>query len=586
MNNLSKVFDRLKGLTKAIIRYPLTEAILVAAAILNTIAINTTFEYEKELLSLLVGAVLTATLQGVYERFFTKDLYRFGLMILGALLTFGYYLILLRAPELSLEIMVRTLVALFALLIGYIWVPVIKSKTDFNASFMAVFKAFFQTVLYSGVLYGGVSLIIFAINYLIVEVSGKAFAHSANIVFVLFAPLFFFSLVPVFLGERHKDLGTEELEPLEAAIAKATYCPRFLEILISYIIVPVAAVYTVILVLYIGLNVTGSFWSRNLMEPLLVSYAIAVILVYILSSTIDNKFVNLFRLIFPKVLVPVVVFQIVSSYLNLGNTGIVHTKYYVLLFGAFAACAGVVMSIFPPKRNGIIAGLLIAFALVSIVPPVDAFTVSKNSQINMLEAALEANGMLEDDEIIPNGNVSEDDRIRISQSVSYLYNMGYLDQLSFMPEDFRMYSDFFDTFGFNEYSDYQNGEFRDFYVNYDYSRPFDVSGYDFVRTMSLYEDGYFESANFTDGIETYHFELEGMNLVFMDKAGSVAITFNLDEIMTEVEAMPNGMFSEEKSFEAENDVVKVKLILTNAQIMYYGADRSYYVDFFVAVKFK
>ena len=54
------------------------------------------------------------------------------------LLTAGYYLIIMQAPSLSMEIEIRTAVALFALLIAFIWVPVIKSKISFNKSFMIV----------------------------------------------------------------------------------------------------------------------------------------------------------------------------------------------------------------------------------------------------------------------------------------------------------------------------------------------------------------------------------------------------------------------------------------------------------------
>ena len=79
----------------------------------------------------------------------------------------------------------------------------------------------------------------------------------------------------------------------------------------------------------------------NRLEPMLVAFAITVILVYILASKIENKIPQLFRKVFPKVLVPIVVFQIVSSVLRTQDTGITHGRYYVILFGIFAAVSGV-----------------------------------------------------------------------------------------------------------------------------------------------------------------------------------------------------------------------------------------------------
>ena len=150
--------SRLRGLTDAISRYPLTTAFLVIAAIINAIDINNEKDLSKTLLTLAVGAFLSAVSQVVYERFFSKTSIRFGLMIFVIVLTAGYYLIILPIlTTLSMEIMIRTAVVLFALLFAFIWVPVIKSKISFNNSFMIAFKAFFNSLLFSVVIFRGSS---------------------------------------------------------------------------------------------------------------------------------------------------------------------------------------------------------------------------------------------------------------------------------------------------------------------------------------------------------------------------------------------------------------------------------------------
>ena len=73
---------------------------------------------------------------------------------------------------------------------------------------------------------------------------------------------------------------------------------------------------------------------------------------------------------------PIVIFQIISSIISLSDTGITHTRYYVILFGLFAATAGILMSFLPVRKNGVVAAMLIIFTVLSVVPPVDAFTIS------------------------------------------------------------------------------------------------------------------------------------------------------------------------------------------------------------------
>ena len=234
-------------------------------------------------------------------------------------------------------------------------------------------------------------------------------------------------------------------------IQKAAHCPKFLEVLISYIIIPLLAVFTFILLIYIVQNIGGDFWTDNLLEPMLVSYAITVILVYILASEINNRFTEWFRKIFPKILVPIVIFQIVSSILKMSDMGLTHNRYFVIIFGVFAAIVGILLSFLPVRKNGIVALLLIIFSAISIVPPVDAFTISRNSQTETLENVLVKNNMLENNQIKANASISDKDKEIITNSMSYLSRMEYTNKIEWLPDDFNMYEDFSDTFGFEEF---------------------------------------------------------------------------------------------------------------------------------------
>ena len=155
---------------------------------------------------------------------------------------------------------------------------------------MITFKSFFIALFFSGVLMAGISIIIGATDQLIFSIDSKAFSHASNLIFLLFGPIYFLSLIPFYPGKANEDK-----ENLPEAIQKAANCPKFLEVLISYIIIPLIAVFTLILLIYIIQNIGGEFWTDNLLEPMLVSYAITVILVYILASELENKFAIYFR---------------------------------------------------------------------------------------------------------------------------------------------------------------------------------------------------------------------------------------------------------------------------------------------------
>lgn len=594
MKWFTRLMDKLKGLTNAITRYPLTAVILLAAAVIVAISINEEKNYTKLILTCAVGAMVCASLQAAYERFFIKVSARIILMGSGILVTLGYYFIVRSAPELSMEVGIRTGVALLALGLAFIWVPVIRSRISFNESFMAVFKTLFHSAFYSVIIYAGCSLIILAVDTLITDVSYKAYPYTANVVFVLFTPLYFLSLIPVYPGKKDKDGDNDKNSAQDELINKAAFCPRFLEILISYIIIPLTAVFTVILLLYIVLNIRGEFWTNNLLEPMLVSYAIAVILIYILASRMENKFAVLFRRIFPKVLVPIVLFQITASILNTGDTGVTHTRYFVILFGIFAVFAGIIMSLLPVRKNGIIAAMLIVFCAVSIIPPIDAFTVSRISQEKMLKSVLIQNEMFKNNVIIPDSSISDQDKKKIVSFVEYLSMMGYTDKIEWFPHDFRLYEDFYNTFGFYEY-DIPDNVNRTVNVFLNSMTPIDIAGYDALTRTNIHSEENMESQICNIQKSGMEYTLvkektgEKYDIILTDDRNNELIRFNTEDIFSRYKSYASDkaeISKDEANFSTENERVKLTIVVQEAGINSSFNQNFNYADFYILVRFK
>ncbi len=316
----------------------------------------------------------------------------------SALLTVGYFLILWPAPEISAEISVRTLVAVIALTCAVLWIPSFKGKADFNQVALVHFKSVFTSVLYSGVLSAGLAAIITTVDILLFHVNNDAYPYMMTIVWVLFATIYYLSLLPKFNSAEKADIQT---------VRAAVNYPRFLEILVSYIAIPLVTAYTVVLFAYFIKILVTLHWPSGQLGPMVLIYSTAGLVIFVLASLLENRFSVLYRKVFPKVLIPIVIMQMISVGIRLNAYGVTESRYYVVLFGVFSIVIGILLSLKPVSKNSTMALLAAVFAILSIIPPVDAFTVSRVSQINRVEMILETEGILTKGKLTPKANVPE-----------------------------------------------------------------------------------------------------------------------------------------------------------------------------------
>lgn len=603
MKNIKKLFITLRGFTSTINRYPITILLFTFSAILTGFSIdNGDIENYTELLfTFIVGAAVFMVLQIIYEQCFQNTNIRLVFSVLAALAALVYYLLVRFAVEdFSEEHVIRTLVLLFVLVIAFMWIPTIRSKVGFSENFMVVFKAFFIVAFYSLVLFLGISLIIVAIDMLIVNVDSRAYSHVGNLIVLLYAPIHFLSLIPIYppnssSAKSESEYNEEDKSLLRLRLNKAIEPSKFLNGLISYIAIPITAIYTIILLLYIVLNITGDFWRDNLLESLLVSYSVIVIVVYLLASVLKSKSAIYFRKIFPKVLIPVVLFQTISSIIKIGELGITSGRYYVILFGIFATVSAVLFSFRPNHNNNVIAPILIVLSLISIFPPIDAFKVSKENQISRLSKVLEENNMLIDDKIIPNDSLSEDEEQIIINSVRYLSRMNYLNEISWLKSYGQNY-DFEGIFGFSQYGksiDTEMNEVRRYNL---YDRiPIDISVYDFFVAAEFFGDNnqdYLDVSFWKD--KTYTLVQEKDNdigeIILKDEEGNEMIRYSLSSIFDgfkDKEERFGEIPLEEAQFVVENNKAIICIVTRAINYEEWEDENAYqHIDAYILVKIK
>ena len=527
----NRLFQQFAGITDAIKAFPLTTFFLFILFIVNLVEINGTVTHYDKWLATLAVAVFAVSVADL----FAKRILTYSI----ALVFTGLFFLVISANDLILAI--QTAVVLCALMMGFIW----RAEENFSARFFHIFKGALITAFFSIVIFVGLFLIYAAVDYLLFTLDSSVMEYIAATVFGLFTPLFFLSLT------------MKDEEPA-----------RILEVLLSYVIVPLTMVYAVILVIYIALHFTD--WSENLLEPLLVSFATTVLIVYFLTYLLDNTLTKWFRLIFPKVLIVIVLYQLVVSIMKIGEAGITHGRYFVILFGLFAVIIALVIT-FIQKKQWLVAPIFIGFSLLSIIPPVDAFTISKNNQAQLLQERLQSLDMF-GGEIQPNNDISVEDKYFITEKFDYLRQMDY--DIAWLPNE-----SFTQLFGFSP--QYENGMNEMYYTaNLKWGEPivYPIESYDYFVQISVSPNppnNFFELANNTQLL------LQKDQLVLV-KNDTELLAWPLEELDTLFTDSYRELSLEEATLKTENDRAMLQIVVQSTQL--YGNERNAELYIFVQVK--
>ncbi|MEI8216669.1 MAG: DUF4153 domain-containing protein [Eubacteriales bacterium] len=574
MKRIKEIFKvMIKGMSVAALRFPLTVLSLLAAASLICMEIYKGgapgLLTQKIIVTLIVSSVLGMCAQFSWERFEKLSKYRLAIHGGSLLLAIGYFLIVWPAPELTAEIGIRTAIAVFALICAVLFIPTIAKKSDLSADFNQValvhFKSAFTSVLFSGVLSGGLAAIIAAVDILLFKVNTNAYAYMFTIVWVLFATIYYLSLLPNF--NKFGEEGNVKLE-------KAISYPKFLEILISYIAIPLISAYTLVLVAYFIKILVTFNWPNGQVAIMVLFYSAIGLVVFVLSSSIENKFNIFYRMTFPKILIPIVVMQLVSVFIRINEYGITESRYYVVLFGIFSIIIAVILSIWPIKRNKFIAIIAAILALISIIPPIDAFTISRNSQISRVEIMLQDQGILKDQKLYPKADVPKQTKAEVTSILSYLDNRSSLKYITWLPKDFKLYENMEKTIGFPpEYNNVNPDGTQYIYLTVDNQKPMDITGFDRISTMY--------SGRFDKTTPDVVFNIRGIDyslgfsrinsneslINLKDAKGTTLISMNLYEkvktLLDSNTASKNMIAPELMTFDSEKNGYKMRVVFQN-----------------------
>jgi hypothetical protein len=227
------------------------------------------------------------------------------------------------------------------------------------------------------------------------------------------------------------------------------------------------------------------------------------------------------------------------------------------------------------SRNGVIALLAAGFAIFSVIPPVDAFTVTRVSQISRLEGMLHSAGILVDGQLVPQANVDLTVRRETTNVLHYLEQHDYLDQVRWLPKDFMAYQDMQATLGFPPTYAYAPDFGQSYFVNLSPQTALPIGGYDVLLQASSWRQQPAQAQDFTVQGTPYRLLLTRTSsaeviVSVLDADGAELISTGLRDfaaaLLSNSAAQPKEMLSaEQMTLDAVNGQNQLRIIFQNIQ---------------------
>ncbi|NLJ99424.1 MAG: DUF4153 domain-containing protein [Tissierellia bacterium] len=577
---IKEVFGSIKNSFK---RFPITIGISTTLVIMLIILLEKRFQLTPSSRTVLqrvnmiiaLGIPLSLCIKLVYEK-------REGLnrvhktigYILGTGILILYYFFLLK--DFSTTSIIRYIGVSLFLYLAFSYIPWIDRKEDFEFYIIRVFSSFFLTIIYSAVLYFGISAILFATDQLFdVNIPGKFFYYSFLVVAGIFAPSLFLARIPE---------GNHSFDKYEY--------PRSLKILLLYIVIPLITIYSVILYAYFAKIIITRNWPRGLVSHLVLWYSfISVAVIFFITPILkENRWANRFKFWFPKLIIPILIMMFISIGTRIRTYGITENRYFVLVLGLWVFGIMLYFALRKKSKNIIIPITLSIISLNAVFGPLSSFAMSSRSQNDRLQSILRRNKMLVNNKIVKApDNMFTDDKMEISMILKYFDTYHSLDDVKYLEKNFKV-SDMESVFGFPYMEkDINESNYFNLFIE---DRAIEITGYDYLLEGYKIVDGVklkdnlVASYNMTnnkfnikDDELVYEADLKDIGLGIIEKHGG-----NIANIENQ-----NLLNMDQMIFIDENDKVKVKFMINSISGEKGNRPDEYIfenIDYYVLVKIK
>lgn len=252
----------------------------------------------------------------------------------------------------------------------------------------ALFLRLCTSVLYSGFLYTGIVLALTALHLLFdVDIDGEFYFEIFIVVISLFNTWFFVTGI-----SKNTQLYNDIKE-----------YPKGLKIFTQYILLPLLAIYLLILYAYSAKIIITQNWPKGIVSYLITIVSIlgifTFLLIYPYGKQKGNEWIEKANTGYYYLLFPLVLLLAIAIYIRISNYGITINRYLICLFGFWVFLLSIYFSL--KKTNiKIIPISLAALLFITSFGPWGMFSLSEKDQSKRLVHILEKHQFLKDGKII------------------------------------------------------------------------------------------------------------------------------------------------------------------------------------------
>ncbi len=406
--------DFTEKLRTLVTRFPFPVIFIAVLAVLFFIVINQRdADVPQRLWAFFATGIPIVLMFSLLTENFKNQLVRYGTILLAILLLLLHVIFMPEKLQ-TVHIYQLTVIGLSAALACF--VISFYRKND-AVSFWEFSKTSVIQIIISGVfaqvLMMGLSLAALALNQLFkIKIEDEVYQNLAVICYGLFMPLFFLANIPAGEDKFKTELRNE----------------KFIKILGLYIVMPVLAVYTIILYVYfIQIIVNWELpngWVSWMVTVLALAGFITLMLQYA-QRTENNKITVFFARYFPLILLPLLVLMSVGIFRRISDYGLTINRAYVLVFNFWLYGISIYLLITQSKYLKYIIYSFVIIAVFVSVGPWSVYAVTKHSLLNETRDLLTGiqyldNGKMKDIETLKSLNISDKQAEKLEEKVSYL----------------------------------------------------------------------------------------------------------------------------------------------------------------------
>lgn len=283
-----------------------------------------------------------------------------------------------------------------------------------------LFLRFLLAGLYAFVLFAGLAIGLAGVDNLLgVDIDPETYPRLGFVIAFLFTTWLFAAGIP------------EDLESLER---RQDY-PSGLRIFAQFVLVPLVAVYLLILTLYLGkVLVTRTWpsgWIGYLVSALAALGILGLLLVHPERSRPDRRWIELYARGFWIAILPSVAMLLLALWKRVDQYGVTERRYLLGALSVWLAGVAIGYAVTGSRRIRRIPQSLALVAFLTFLGPWSAYQVSEASQRARLRDLLERHGMFEDGRArAAPGEVPADARREMTGALRYLvehHGTGSLD---------------------------------------------------------------------------------------------------------------------------------------------------------------